>query len=126
MLEVNAVLTTLDLRDNIVGENVVRDKDMSGVLAIADALKVNAVLTSLDLCNNGVGPEGAKALADALRVNASLKEVRSACSRSLLHASLSACLLPAQLILYNSHLGDEGEAAIKEAARGKEGFKLLI
>ena len=36
--------------------------------------------------------------------------------------SRSACLLPAQLWLEDNNLGEEGEAAIREAVRGKEGF----
>ena len=39
---------------------------------------------------------------------------------------LSEHLLPAQLDIRFNGLGDEGEAAIKEAVRGKEAFKLLI
>ena len=40
---------------------------MSGVLAIADALKVNAVLTKLDVRANLAGDEGKKALQDAAK-----------------------------------------------------------
>ena len=35
-------------------------------------------------------------------------------------------MMPAQLDVRYNRLGDEGEAAIQEAVRGKEGFKLLI
>ena len=34
--------------------------------------------------------------------------------------------MPAQLDVRYNRLGDEGEAAIREAASSKEGFKLLI
>ena len=37
---------------------------------------------------------------------------------------LSEHLLPAQLKIGYNKLGDEGEAAIKEAVSGKQGFKL--
>ena len=39
---------------------------------------------------------------------------------------LSEHLLPAQLDIRFNKLGDEGEAAIKEAVSSKEGFKLQI
>ena len=38
----------------------------------------------------------------------------------------SASLPPAQLDLRANGIGDEGEAAIREAVSGKEGFKLKI
>ena len=44
-LEVNAVLTTLDLSDNLNMTNYGRD--MSAIISIAEALKVNRVLTYL-------------------------------------------------------------------------------
>ena len=39
---------------------------------------------------------------------------------------LSEHLLPAQLDIHFNILGHEGEAAIKEAVSGKEGFKLSM
>ena len=61
-------------------------------------------LTSILLADNELDAEAAKALAPAIASSASLTE---------LNVRLNA-------------LGDEGEAAIKEAVRGKEGFKLHI
>ena len=40
--------------------------------------------------------------------------------------TLSARVLPVQLDVRGSSLGDEGEAAIKKAAHGKEGFTLYL
>ena len=62
------------------------------------------------------------------RQHASLTEVRAACTFASLCMCLllSACLLPAQLDVKYNYLGDESKAAIKEAVRDKEGFKLQI
>ena len=56
---------------------------------------------------------------------ASLTKVRAAappCSAT----PVSSCLLLAQLNLRYNSLGNEGEAAIRESVRGKEGFELEI
>ncbi len=57
---VNAVLTTLVLNSNNIGDE--------GAKAIAEALKVNAVLTELHLYHNNISDDGAKAIAEALNV----------------------------------------------------------
>jgi len=64
MLEVNKVLTSLNLSGNEVGAE--------GAKALASALEVNAVLTSLNLYYNNIGPSGALAIAGALKVNKAL------------------------------------------------------
>ena len=66
-LKLMAVLTTLDLSVNRIGDE--------GAKAIAEALKVIAVLTSVDLRVNSIGDDGAKAIAEALKVNAVLKNL---------------------------------------------------
>jgi Ran GTPase-activating protein (RanGAP) involved in mRNA processing and transport len=99
--ESSAVLTTLDLRDNQLTNY---GNDMSGVLAIADALKVNAVLTSLVLKSNMIGVDGAKALASMLKVNRVLTKLD---------------------LRKGNSLGDEGEKALRDAAEGREGFELV-
>ena len=43
---------------------------LSGIAAIADALRVNGALTSLNLQENNLGAEGGKAVAQALHDNA--------------------------------------------------------
>ena len=58
----------------------------------------------MNLYNNSLGVGGGKAIGEALLVNASL-------------TSLNA--------QYNQ-LGSEGEDALKEAAGGREGFKLEV
>ena len=93
-LKVNAVVTTLDLGWNKIGDswNSIGD---NGAKAIAEALKVNAVLTKLKLLGNNIGPEGAIAIAEALKVNAVLTKLE---------------------LGYNS-IGDDGAKAIAEALK---------
>ena len=64
---------------------------VTGVLAIADALKINKVLTSLDVGGSNIGNAGAKAIGEALAANAVLTDLN----------------------LFTSQIGDEG--AIGEA-----------
>ena len=64
-LEVNASMTSLDLRWNQIGD--------AGAAAIANAIAVNASVTYLGLSSNKIGDPGAIAIAKALEVNASLK-----------------------------------------------------
>ena len=64
-LRVSAVITNLNLAQNDLTNH---GRDMSGIQAIADALKSGmAVLTNLDLYGNSIGPEGAAAIAEALK-----------------------------------------------------------
>ena len=58
-LKFMAVLTTLNLRDNSIGDD--------GAKAIAEALKVNPVLTKLFLLGNNMGDAGKKAVQDAVK-----------------------------------------------------------
>jgi Ran GTPase-activating protein (RanGAP) involved in mRNA processing and transport len=58
-LKVNAVVTTLSLRNNTIGDE--------GAKAIAEALKVNAVLTKLWLGGNIMGDAGIQAVRDAVK-----------------------------------------------------------
>ena len=54
-----AVLTSVDLRSNSIGND--------GAKAIAEALMVNAVLTKLYLLYNSMGDAGGKAVRDAVK-----------------------------------------------------------
>merc|ERR1712070_954094 len=56
-LRVSAMLTTLILYDNRIGDE--------GAKALASSLEVNAVLTKLDLGYNRIGDEGKQAVRDA-------------------------------------------------------------
>ena len=56
-LEVNSVLTDLNLRFNSIGDE--------GAKSIASALHVNGVLTNLDLRANDLGEDARRALAEA-------------------------------------------------------------
>lgn len=95
----NASLTECNLRDNKLGDE--------GVESIATALKESTTskLQNLNLLFNLIGPKGAAALASYVAVSASLTTLD---------------------VRHNGIMGDEGEAAILEAVRGKKGFELLI
>ena len=67
MLKHNAVLTTLYLGDNRVGD--------SGAKSLAQALKVNTALTTLELWHNNIGAEGARALGEVLKNNSALSRL---------------------------------------------------
>ena len=97
-LEVNAVLTTLNLAGNQIcgldeyGEGTYT---VDGIKALAKAL-VKAPLTTLDISINQIGDEGAQALAKALKVNAAVLT---------------------SLGLGNNTIRDQGAAAIAEALK---------
>ena len=102
-LKVTASLTSLSLGQNELGDE--------GATVIAQALKESSVskLASLDLNGFGsdkkIGPAGAKALAEYLWVTASMTRLD---------------------VRYNSGMGEEGEAALREAIEGRSGFELLL
>ena len=88
----------------------------AGAAALAPALAANGSLTSLNLGDNqlcgldrfGRGTytaDGITAIADALRVNGALTE----CD-----------------LRFNPRIGEEGEALIRKAWEGKDGFRLHI
>ena len=107
-LQVNAVLTHLDLGGNVLcATNELSGKgthDASGITALAEALRVNAVLKKLVLSprseyrgfdrTNGIGPELGKALAVALQ-------------------SISSCALEA-LDLQRNDIGSEAAKHLAE------------
>ena len=95
-------------REMVVSKGVDSDgelklSDVTGVLAIADALKINEVLNKLNISRNQIGPTGAAAIADALKGNAVLT-----------HLDLGA-----------NRIRDQGAAAIAEALRGNGVLKNL-
>jgi hypothetical protein len=60
-LKGNTVITELDISSNVLG----RDEDMSGVIALADAIPDMGALTKLDACSNDIGDDGEDALKKA-------------------------------------------------------------
>ena len=90
-------LTALRLGGNEIGPE--------GARAIGEWLRDNRSVTRLDLGGwNKIGAEGAKALADALRVNDTLTK----------------------LGVVNNGLDDESKALLRDAVKGKSGFKLYV
>ena len=121
-LEVNGVLTDLNLYDNKIGPE--------GGVAIGKALAVNGVLTSLDVGLNGIVSEGAKAIGEALAVNGVLTDldlfnnnIRDEGAAAIAEALRGNGVLKSIDLRYNE-LGDEGKGAIRDAVSGRVGFEL--
>jgi hypothetical protein len=112
--------------------------DMSGIQALAEALRVNAVLTTLDISFSNIGPKGGKTLTEALRVNAVLTTldisnnelcgldslgrgtydatgVKALASALEVNAALNKCDMKL------NKLGLEAQAALRDVVKGKEG-----
>ena len=83
--------------------------DAEDVKGLAGGLAVHGSLTTLSLSGNPVGDDGAKALAAALKDSKMLKELNVQST-----------------FFTETGIGAEGHAALEEAVRDKEGFKLLI
>ena len=94
-LRVNTSVTSLDLRDNSIGEE--------GASSLSEALRVNTSLTSLNLSDNSIGVEGASSLSEALRVNTSLT----------------------YLDLVKNSFGDEGASSLSDALRVNTSITVL-
>jgi hypothetical protein len=67
-LKGNTVITELDISSNALGKNRYDETDMSGVIALADAISDKEAMTSLALASNGLCAEGAKIVAEATKV----------------------------------------------------------
>jgi hypothetical protein len=67
-LKGNTVVTELDISSNHLGVNSDYEPDVSGVIALADAIPYMEAMTVLNLASNGLGAEGAKFVAEAIKV----------------------------------------------------------
>jgi Ran GTPase-activating protein (RanGAP) involved in mRNA processing and transport len=78
-LKCNQVMTELKLAGNSMGQRSGgwdAESDMSGVIALADAIPDMGALSILNMSKNGMkGTEAGKALGDALAMNTVLKEL---------------------------------------------------
>ena len=54
-LKDNNIMTELDISDNDLAEDEVEETDMSGVIAISDAIPTMGALTSLNISDNSLG-----------------------------------------------------------------------
>jgi hypothetical protein len=114
-LKVTAVVTTLRLNSNIIGNE--------GAKAIAEALKVTAVVTTLRLNSNIIGDEGAIAIAEALKVNAVLTTLRLDANKigaegaKAIEEALKVNAVLTELWFGHNQIGDEGAKAIAEALK---------
>ena len=71
MRELDLSNNDLDLSNNDLGWKAYQDKDVSGVIAIANAIPTMGALTSLDISTNFIGAEGAKHVAEAIKEHVS-------------------------------------------------------
>lgn len=118
-------LTSLSLAENRLGPE--------GVRALVPGL-ARSSLTSLDLSRNGIGMEGAAELAAGLAVNSSLRKVDvrlnklgPAGAKALAPGVVASASLAALDARFNGvGEGDEGELALKEAAKGRSAFHLMV
>jgi Ran GTPase-activating protein (RanGAP) involved in mRNA processing and transport len=67
-LKGNQVIMELNISGNRLGKNEGYNDDISGVIAIANAIPDMGALTSLNLSSNYLKPEGAKIVANAIKV----------------------------------------------------------
>ena len=72
-LKGNQVMTELNIAENRLGFKAegYEKADMSGVVAISDAIPTMGALTSLNLASNKLKAEGVKHVAEAIKVNVS-------------------------------------------------------
>jgi len=123
-LKVNAVLTKLVLYSISIGDE--------GAIAIAEALKVNAVMTTLDLGHNNIGVEGAKAIAEALKVTAVVTTLflnRNSMGDEGAIAIAEALKVNAVLTKLDiriNGMGDAGKKAVRDAVKDRSGFVLQL
>ena len=65
-LKNNQVMTELNISNNKLEQNTKRDADLSGVIAIGDAIPTMGAMTSLDISANDLRAEGAKHITAAI------------------------------------------------------------
>ena len=105
-----------------------------GPKSIADAIRVSHSLTECNLRENELHKEGWCAIFDALRDNPQSKiatwNLRDQGINAIIAKSLAAYVAVSgsltQLNVEDNELGAEGEAAIRKAVEGREGFVLDI
>ena len=123
-LKLTAVLTSLDLRSNIIGDD--------GAKAIVEALKVNAVLTKLNLFDNNIGDDGAKAIAEALKVNEVLNNLDlrrnsiGADGARAIAEALKVNSVLTTLYMSGNSIGGDGAKAIAEALKVNPVLTILV
>jgi hypothetical protein len=74
----NKVLTELNFSGNKLAEDEDGETDMSGVIAISDAIPTMGALTRLDMSYNDILGDGGKVLFEALQGNHVVKEINVA------------------------------------------------
>jgi hypothetical protein len=74
-LKGNNVMQELNLSFNDLGYDSNYDSDMSGVIAISDAIPTMGALVSANILYNGIGVEQAKVIADILKEHPTLKSL---------------------------------------------------
>ena len=118
-------LTSLSVAENRLGPE--------GIRLLARGLALSS-LTSLDLSRNCIGAEGAAELADGVAVNSSLlkldvrlNKLGAEGAKALAPGVAASTSLTTLDVRFNGVAeGDEGEAALNEAAKGRGGFCLMV
>jgi Ran GTPase-activating protein (RanGAP) involved in mRNA processing and transport len=77
-LKDNHVITELNLSDNVLAEDSHEDTDMSGVIALSNAIPTIRALTKFDISDNLLQANGGKALAAGLKGNQAITELNIA------------------------------------------------
>jgi len=102
--------------------------------SLAAYAAVSASLTDLNLYGNGFGDEGVATICNAVKKNKETKLATlnignsrvTAAGAKPVAAMLAVTSSLTKLDVRHNYMGAKGEAAIKEAVRGKAGFKLEI
>jgi Ran GTPase-activating protein (RanGAP) involved in mRNA processing and transport len=113
-------------------------QDLSGIKAVADALRVNASLTDLSVADNNLGPEGAQAIAEGVKASKSLKkldmsngggtssgDIKAEGAKYIADALRVSTSLTKLDVRYNGIRG-EAEEALREAVKRRDGFSLEV
>ncbi|KAF9176758.1 hypothetical protein BGZ50_009716 [Haplosporangium sp. Z 11] len=122
-LKTNSTLTTLDLRNNSIGDN--------GAQALSEALKINSTLTTLDLSANSIGDNGAVALSEAFKTNSTLITLDLSANSigdngaQMLSEALKTNLTLTTLNLRNNSIGPNGAQALSETLKSNSTLTAL-
>eukprot|EP00935_MAST-01C_sp_MAST-1C-sp1_P001580 g1580.t1 len=115
-LKNNQVMTELNISDNLLSRNTGRNADLSGVIAIGDAIPTMGALTSLDISTNNLGGywTDGKWISDMTGINA-------------LAAAIPACKALTSLNISSNSLGgyDDFSKGYREWISDMTGIKAL-
>jgi Leucine-rich repeat (LRR) protein len=97
-LKGNQVITEINIASNYLGLIPGRLSDMSGVIALTDAMKDMGAMTKFDISDNVMRADGCKAVAGALKGNTTLTELNIAKNGMTYGDDMSAIITLADVI----------------------------